>query len=86
MEVQVMTDETQSVWKCPKDATVMQPLGRRSGTWRCPTCQGIFIDTGAMRQGRPPWWASVVMSVLVSLLATVVVRRLRKRPPKESSS
>jgi hypothetical protein len=67
----------------------MQPLGRRSGAWRCPTCKGIFIDTEAMRRGRAgsrPWWAPVVTSILVSLLATVVARRLRKRLPKESSS
>ncbi len=85
-----MTDETQTVWKCPKDGAVMQPLGRRGrgGAWRCPMCGAIFLDTEAMRRGRPgspPWWAPIVTSVLVSLLATVVARRLRKRSPKESS-
>lgn len=81
-----MTDETQTLWKCPKDGAVMQPMGRRgrSGAWRCPTCQGIFIDTGVMRQGRPPWWAPVVTSVLVSLLARAVARRLRRRTAKQS--
>ena len=79
-----MTDETETAWKCPKDGTVMQPLGRRSGAWRCPTCKGIFMDTEAMRRGRPPKWAPVVTSVLVSLLATAVARRLRRRPPKQS--
>ena len=64
----------------------MQPLGRRSGTWRCPTCQGIFIDTGAMRQGRPPWWTPVVTSIAMSLLARAVVRHLRRRSTKPSSS
>jgi hypothetical protein len=67
----------------------MQSMGRRSGAWRCPTCRGMFIDTGAMRSGRagrPPWWAPVVTSVLVSLLATVVARRLRRCPPKKSAS
>jgi hypothetical protein len=83
-----MTDDTQTTWNCPRDGTVMQPLGRpgRGGAWRCPMCRAIFLDTEAMRQGRPPWWAPVVTSVLVSLLATVVARRLRKRPPKPSSS
>jgi tRNA(Ile2) C34 agmatinyltransferase TiaS len=84
-----MTDETQTAWQCPKDGTVMQPLGRRSGAWRCPTCKGIFMDTEAMRRGRagsPPWWVPVVTSVLVSLLATVVARRLRRRPNRQSSS
>jgi hypothetical protein len=83
-----MTDETTSVWKCPRDGAVMQPLGRRGrgGAWRCPICRAIFLDTKAMEQGRPPWWAPVVTSVLVSLLATVVARRLRKRPPEQSSS
>ena len=83
-----MTDDTQTTWNCPRDGTVMQPLGRpgRGGAWRCPMCRAIFLDTEAMRQGRPPWWAPVVTSVLVSLLATVVGRRLRKRSPKQSSS
>jgi hypothetical protein len=31
-----MTDENVTAWKCPKDGTVMQPLGRRSGARRCP--------------------------------------------------
>jgi hypothetical protein len=81
-----MTDETQTTWNCPKDGGTMQPLGRRSGTWRCPTCQGIFVDTGAMREGRPPWWAPVVTSVLLSLLARAVVRRMRRRPNKQPAS
>ena len=81
-----MTDETETAWKCPKDGAAMRPLGRRSGAWRCPGCRGIFIDTEAMRRGRPPKWAPVVTSVLMSLLATFVVRRLRRRPRKQSSS
>ena len=81
-----MTDETVKSWLCPKDGTVMQPLGRRSGAWRCPTCKGISMDTEAMRRGRPPKWSPVLMSVLMSLLATAVVRRLRRRPSKRSSS
>jgi hypothetical protein len=83
-----MTDETQTEWKCLKDGAAMQPMGRRGrgGAWRCPTCRGIFIDSEAMRRGRPPWWAPVLTSVILSLLATVVVRRLRKHPPKQSPS
>ena len=81
-----MTDETETAWKCPKDGIVMQPLGRRSGAWRCPTCKGIFMDTEAMRRGRPPKWSPVLTSVLVSLLATVVVRRLRRRSRTQSPS
>jgi hypothetical protein len=81
-----MTDETQTEWKCPKDGRVMQPQGRRSGAWRCPTCRGIFIDTEAMRHRRPPTWPPVLTSVLMSLLARAVVRRLRRRPSKRSSS
>jgi Transcription factor zinc-finger len=82
-----MADENETTWKCPKDGAVMQPLGRRGrgGAWRCPMCRAIFLDTEAMQQGRPPWWGPVVTSVLVSLLATVVARRLRKRPAKQSS-
>jgi len=37
-----MTDETGTGWKCPTDGTIMQPLGRRSGAWRCPTYRGIL--------------------------------------------
>jgi hypothetical protein len=86
-----MTDQTTTAWQCPKDGAAMQPMGRRGrgGAWRCPRCQGIFIDTEAMRRGRagrPTWWAPVVTSVAVSLLTTFVARRLRKRPPKQSSS
>jgi predicted RNA-binding Zn-ribbon protein involved in translation (DUF1610 family) len=81
-----MTEETATTWQCPKDGTVMQARGRRSGAWRCPTCRGMFMDTETMRQRRPPKWAPVVTSVLVSLSATVVVRRLRRRPRKQSSS
>jgi hypothetical protein len=64
----------------------MQPMGRRSEAWRCPTCEGIFIDTGARRRGRRPWWAPVVTSIAMSLLATFVAQRLRRRPAKQSSS
>ena len=81
-----MTEETQTAWPCSKDGTVMQPLGRRSGAWRCPTCKGIFMDTEAMRRGRPPKWSPVLMSVLMSLLATAVARRLRRRQRKQSPS
>jgi len=81
-----MTDENVTAWKCPKDGTVMQPLGRRSGARRCPTCRGVFIDTGARPQGRPPWWAPVVTSIAISLLARFVARRLGRRPAKQSSS
>lgn len=79
-----MTDEATATWQCPKDGTTMAPMGRRGrgGAWRCPTCGGIFIDVATMRRGRagsPPWWAPVFTSVFVSLLATVVARRLRRR-------
>jgi len=81
-----MTDETGKVWQCPKDATAMQPLGRRSGAWRCPTCKAMFMDTEAMRRGRPPKWSPVLTTILMSLLARAVVRHLRRRAPKRSSS
>jgi hypothetical protein len=67
----------------------MQPMGRRSGAYRCPGCRGIFIDPEAMRRGgggRPPKWSPVVTSVLMSLLATFVVRRLRRRMSRQSRS
>jgi len=91
-----MTEETSAAdrpraWPCPKDGASMQPMGRRGrgGAWRCPTCRGIFLDTEAMRrgrQGRAPMWSPVVTSVLMSLLATFVVRRLRRRLQKQSPS
>jgi hypothetical protein len=83
-----MTDELAKVWQCPKDGTVMRPVGRRSGAWRCPTCKGMFIDPEAMRRGRPrpSKWSPVLTSVLVSLLARAAVRRLRRRAPRQSPS
>jgi Transcription factor zinc-finger len=81
-----MADKTGEPWQCPKDGTVMQPLGRRSRAWRCPTCRGMFIDTGAMRRGRPPKLSPILTSVLMSLLARAVVRHLRRRSTKQSPS
>jgi len=81
-----MTDETQTEWKCPKDGTTMQSQGRRSRAWRCPTCKGIFIDTEAIRRGRPPRGSPILTSVVMSLLARAVVRHLRRHPTKQSSS
>ena len=82
-----MTDETTTAWVCPKDGSAMEPMGRRGrgGAYRCPTCRGVFLDVEAMRRGRraqPPMWAPVVMSVVMSLLATFIVRRLRHRATK----
>jgi hypothetical protein len=79
-----MTDETVTAWACPKDATAMEPMGRRGrgGAYRCPTCRGVFLDVEAMRSGRkgqPPKWAPFVMSVVMSLLATFVIRRMLGR-------
>jgi len=81
-----VTTVAEKALQCPKDGAVMQPLGRRSGAWRCPTCKGIFMDTEMMRRGRPRKWSPVLTSVLMSLLATAVARRLRRRPNKQSSS
>jgi hypothetical protein len=81
-----MTDETGKAWQCPKDGTAMQPLGRRSRAWRCPTCKGTFIDNGAMRRGRPPKWSPILTSILMSLLARAVVRHLRRHSPKQTPS
>ncbi len=84
-----MTEETRTAWRCPKDGAAMQPMGRRSGTYRCPECKGVFIDTEAMRRGRggrPPKWAPVVTSVLLSLLATFLVRQLRRHVSEPSRS
>lgn len=82
-----VTNEARSAMACPKDGTSMEPLGRRrrgrGGAYRCPECKSIFLDVEAMRRGRtgqPPMWAPVVMSVLMSVGMTLLVRRLRRRP------
>jgi len=79
-----MTDDSEKAWACPKDGTAMQPMARGAGVRRCPTCRSVFIDPEAMRRGggRPPMRAPFVTSVLLSLLATFVVRRLRRRMTK----
>lgn len=78
-----MADETQGTWACPKDGTAMQHKGRR-GPWRCPECGSIFIDTAATRGRRtgPSVLMSVFTSVFWSVLATIVVRKLRARKSK----
>jgi hypothetical protein len=84
-----MTTETQNAWQCPKDGTAMEPRGRRSRVWRCPECQGIFLDAEAFRRGRasrPPMWSPIVRSVVMSVLATVIIRRLRRRRKIQPSS
>ena len=83
-----MTEKTRMAWPCPKDGVAMQPMGRRAGAWRCPECRGVFIDTEAMRRGsgETPKWVPVVTSVLLSLLATFIVRRLRRRLSKQTPS
>ena len=83
-----MTDETTTVWACPKDGTTMTPMGRRArgGAWRCPTCRGIFLDTETMRRGRaggPPPWVPMLTSVAWSLLAVAIVRRLRRHKSQQ---
>jgi len=80
-----MTEETSVGLLCPKDGTEMAPMGRRKrgGVYRCPTCRGVFLDVGMMRQGKagqPPVWAPFVVSVLMSVGMTLLVRRLRHRP------
>jgi len=82
-----MTDETTAgatapVYPCPKDGAAMEPMGRRGrrGAYRCPSCRAVFLDVEAMRRGRgrrPPVWAPVAMSVLMSIGMTVLVRWLR---------
>jgi len=81
-----MTDASGKAWQCPKDGTAMQSQGRRSGAWRCPACTGIFMDTEAMRRGRPSWWSPILTSVVMSLLARAVVRHLRRRSTKQAPS
>lgn len=85
-----MTEETQTAWACPKDGTAMEPRGRRGRgrVWRCPACQGIFLDVEAWRsgrQGQPLKWLPIVMSITMSIALTVLVRRLRRRSKEPST-
>jgi hypothetical protein len=81
-----MSNETKTAWQCPKDGTAMTPLGPRSGAWRCPTCKGMFMDTEAMRRGRPSKWSPILTSILMSLVARAVVRRMRRRSKEHPPS
>jgi hypothetical protein len=85
MTEETPTAESPTAMACPKDGTTMAPLGRRGrgGAYRCPTCKSVFLDVEAMRRrraGQPPMWAPFVMSVLMSVGMTLLVRRLRRRP------
>ena len=82
-----MTDVAEQAWTCPKDGTEMVSAGRRSGAWRCPVCKGVFLDVEAMRRGRngrPPAWAPVVLSVAMSLFATFLARRVLRRTGRQA--
>jgi hypothetical protein len=85
MTEETQTAKSQTAMACPKDGTSMAPVGRRGrgGAYRCPTCKSMFLDFEGMRRGwagQPPPWAPFVMSVLMSVGMTVLVRRLRNRP------
>ena len=73
--------ENQTAWVCPACGATMDRTGRRKGIARCPACRGVFIDVASMRgrRGGPPAWAPMVMSLVASLTATYVARRLRAR-------
>jgi hypothetical protein len=83
MTEEMLAAESPRALSCPKDGTSMASVGRRGrgGAYRCPECKGMFIDVEAMRggrAGRPPAWAPVVVSVLMSVGMTLLVRRLRR--------
>lgn len=82
MTDQTMTNATPAEFPCPKDGTAMVHMGRRmSGAYRCPECKSVFLDMPAMRSARadrPPIWAPIVMSILMSVGMTLLVRRLRR--------
>jgi len=84
MTEETHTAEPETAMACPKDGTSMEALSRRrrGAAHRCPECRGVFLDVEAVRQGRagqPPVWALFVMSVLMSVGMTLLVRRLRHR-------
>jgi predicted RNA-binding Zn-ribbon protein involved in translation (DUF1610 family) len=85
MTEEIRPAESEGAMACPKDGTSMAPVSRRrpGAAYRCPECSGVFLDVAAVRQGRagqPPLWAPFVMSVLMSVVMTLLVRRLRHRP------
>jgi hypothetical protein len=83
MADETMTTAERPEMACPKDGAAMVPASRRGqgNMFRCPTCGGVFLDLDAVRRGRsgrPPAWAPVVVSVLMSVGMTLLVRRLRR--------
>lgn len=81
MTSEAMAAET--MLACPKDGAAMVPASRRGrgSMYRCPSCSGVFLDLEAVRRGRAnrqSAWVPVVVSVLMSLAMTVLVRRLRR--------
>ena len=77
-----MVEEMMSAWRCPRDGTAMQPRGHRQGAWRCPECRGLFLDAETWRGYRERHSARgpVLVILIISLLATIIVRQLRRRP------
>lgn len=91
MSDETMTVEPPTEMACPKDGTAMAPMARRGrgGAYRCPECQGVFLDVAAMRSAgaaQPPMWAPFVVSLLMSIGMTLLVRRLRRRSAEGSAS
>ena len=82
---ELVVSQTETNWTCPKDGTVMKPLGRRSGAWRCPTCRSMFIDREGARRGGPPMVARMLMNVAMGLAVTAIVRRLRRRKAERAA-
>jgi len=79
-----MTISSEGTWACPKDGTDMQHIGRRPGAWRCPTCNAVFLDIETMRSrrgGPSSPVRSIVGSIALSLVATLVARRVLRRHP-----
>lgn len=84
MTEQTKTAAARPAMACPKDGAEMAPMGRRGrgGAYRCPECSSVFLDVEAMRRGRsgrPAMWAPLVMSIIMSVGMTLLVRRLRHR-------
>jgi hypothetical protein len=78
-----VTTADSAVLACPKDGTAMVPVSRRGrgNMYRCPACGGVFLDLEAVRRrraGQPPVWAPVVLSIVMSVGMTLLVRRLRR--------
>lgn len=78
-------DAVQSDLRCPKCGAAMKATSRKGPLSTCPECRGVFIDRAAMKRGGNPL-RQVVMSIAMSVIASVVVSRLMRRRHKPAAA